>query len=52
MTSDQPVPIHPGDIYEDCGVIKLSIADVIAARTDWSGYVARRKVEFEAEDDH
>lgn len=26
-----------------CGVIKLSIDDVIAARTDWPGYLARRE---------
>ncbi|MCP2363350.1 hypothetical protein HD597_010370 [Nonomuraea thailandensis] len=32
-----------------CGVIKLSIDDVIAARTDWSAYLTRRKAEFERE---
>ena len=32
-----------------CAVIKLSIADVIAARADWPAYLARRKAEFEAE---
>jgi hypothetical protein len=32
-----------------CGVIKLSIADVIAARSDWHAYLVRRKAEFEAE---
>jgi hypothetical protein len=31
-----------------CGVIKLAIADVIAARADWPGYLARRKAECEA----
>lgn len=83
MTTDQPGPITPGDIYEDCsfhpvlctvndgdqiqgislidatmpracsigfcGVIKLSIDDVIAARTDWPAYLARRKAEFQEE---
>jgi hypothetical protein len=29
-----------------CGVIKLEISDVIAARADWRGYLARRKREF------
>jgi len=87
VTRDQPGPIEPGDIYEDCsfhpllcthvgsdgdhlsgislidasgprgcslrhcGVIKLSIADVVAARSDWPGYLAGRKAEFEAEQD-
>ncbi|SEU33587.1 hypothetical protein [Nonomuraea wenchangensis] len=32
-----------------CGVIKLSIDDVVAARTDWPAYVDRRKAEFEQE---
>lgn len=32
-----------------CAVTKLSIADVIAARTDWPAYLARRKAEFEPE---
>ncbi|GAA3274826.1 hypothetical protein GCM10020218_021050 [Dactylosporangium vinaceum] len=32
-----------------CAVIKLSIEDVIAARADWSAYLARRKAEFEQE---
>ncbi len=32
-----------------CGVIKLSIADVVAARADWPAYLARRKADFEAE---
>ncbi|MEJ3651490.1 hypothetical protein WEH80_00590 [Actinomycetes bacterium KLBMP 9759] len=32
-----------------CGVIKLSIADVIAARADWPTYLTRRKAEFEAD---
>jgi hypothetical protein len=32
-----------------CGVIKLAISDVIAARTDWPGYLARRKEEFAGE---
>jgi hypothetical protein len=32
-----------------CGVIKLSISDVIAARADWPAYLARRKFEFEAD---
>ncbi len=83
MTEDQPGPIRPGDIYEDCafhpvlcthidgdeiqgislidasspracslshcGVIKLSITDVIAARADWPTYLARRNAEFEAD---
>jgi hypothetical protein len=31
-----------------CGVIKLSIGDVIAARADWPQYLARRKAEFES----
>ena len=31
-----------------CGVVKLTIDDVIAARADWPGYLARRKAEFEA----
>ena len=30
-----------------CGVIKLSIHDVIAARADWSTYLQRRKAEFD-----
>jgi hypothetical protein len=34
-----------------CGVIKLSVADVIAARADWRGYLARRTDEFAAEQD-
>jgi hypothetical protein len=34
-----------------CGVIKLAIDDVIAARADWPGYLARRKAELEAEYD-
>jgi hypothetical protein len=32
-----------------CGVIKLSIADVIAARADWPAYRARREAEVDAE---
>ncbi|WIX81788.1 hypothetical protein QRX50_14020 [Amycolatopsis carbonis] len=32
-----------------CAVIKLSIADVLAARADWPTYLARRKAEFEAQ---
>lgn len=32
-----------------CAVIKLSIADVIVARADWSAYLARRRAAFEAE---
>ena len=32
-----------------CGVIKLSVDDVNAARADWSGHPARRKAAFEAE---
>jgi hypothetical protein len=32
-----------------CAVIKLSIEDVIAARSDWPAYLARRKAEFEQE---
>ncbi|MEV6712719.1 hypothetical protein AB0M48_11835 [Lentzea sp. NPDC051208] len=32
-----------------CGVIKLSIADVIAARANWPAYLTRRKAEFEAD---
>jgi hypothetical protein len=32
-----------------CGVIKLSIADVITARADWPAYRARREVEVDAE---
>jgi hypothetical protein len=28
-----------------CAVTKLSVADVITARTDWPAYLARRKVE-------
>ncbi|NNH73031.1 hypothetical protein HLB23_24750 [Nocardia uniformis] len=32
-----------------CGVIKLSIDDVIAARADWPAYSVRRKAEFDAE---
>lgn len=83
MIKDQPGPIRPGDIYEDCsfhptlcthvgddgdhlsgislidatgprgcslnhcGVIKLTIDDVIAARADWPAYLARRQAEFE-----
>jgi hypothetical protein len=31
-----------------CGVVKLTVADVIAARADWPGYLARRQAEFEA----
>lgn len=30
-----------------CGVIKLSIDDVVAARTDWPAYLDRGKAEFE-----
>ncbi|GAA2213056.1 hypothetical protein GCM10009850_085180 [Nonomuraea monospora] len=30
-----------------CAVVKLSIDDVIAARTDWPAYLVRRKAEFE-----
>ncbi|MFF5229453.1 hypothetical protein [Dactylosporangium sp. NPDC000521] len=37
-----------GDL-EHCGVIKLSIDDVVAARADWPGYLARRKEEVAAE---
>ena len=29
-----------------CGVIKLSIADVVAARDDWSAHLASRKAEY------
>jgi hypothetical protein len=32
-----------------CAVIKLSIGDVIAARTDWPTYLANRKAAFEQE---
>jgi hypothetical protein len=32
-----------------CGVIKLSINDVIAARTDWRSYLAHREEQFAAE---
>ena len=32
-----------------CGVIKLAIDDVIAARENWHAYLARRKEEFAAE---
>ncbi|UBU13394.1 hypothetical protein [Nonomuraea gerenzanensis] len=32
-----------------CGVIRLSIEDVVAARTDWPAYLARRKAEFDQE---
>jgi len=32
-----------------CAVIKLTIADVLAARADWPTYLARRKAEFEAQ---
>jgi hypothetical protein len=32
-----------------CGVAALTIADVIAARTDWPGYRASREAQFEAE---
>ncbi|MFC8615021.1 hypothetical protein ACFT9M_01185 [Micromonospora purpureochromogenes] len=32
-----------------CAVIKLSIADVIAARADWPAYQARRREEFAAQ---
>jgi hypothetical protein len=31
-----------------CGVIKLSIHDVITARTDWSTHLKRRRAEFDA----
>ncbi len=34
-----------------CGVIKLSIDDVNAARADWPAYLVRRTAEFEAEYD-
>ncbi|TYB56366.1 hypothetical protein FXF51_43845 [Nonomuraea sp. PA05] len=30
-----------------CAVVKLSIEDVIAARTDWPAYLARRKAEYD-----
>jgi len=36
---------------EHCGVIKLSIDDVNAARADWPAYLVRRTAEFEAEYD-
>lgn len=32
-----------------CGVIRLSISDVITARADWPRYLARRKEESTAE---
>jgi hypothetical protein len=32
-----------------CGLIKLSITDVIAARADWPTYLARRNAKFEAD---
>jgi len=32
-----------------CGVVKLSITDVTAARADWPGYLARRKKELDTE---
>jgi len=32
-----------------CGVVALSIADVIAARADWPAYRARREEQFAAE---
>jgi hypothetical protein len=31
-----------------CGVVKLSVSDVLAARADWPGYLARRMAEVEA----
>lgn len=34
-----------------CGVIKLSINDVITARADWAAYLRRRKEETDAEQD-
>ena len=32
-----------------CGVIKLSVQDALAARTNWPTYLARRQAEFDAE---
>lgn len=34
---------------DHCGVVKLPVDDVIAARADWNGYLARREREFTAE---
>lgn len=31
-----------------CGVVKLSVADVLAARGDWQGYLSDRQAEVEA----
>ena len=36
-------------LHRPLGVIKLSIADVIAARANWPTYLAHRKAESEAE---
>ncbi|MDF9813078.1 hypothetical protein M2266_002309 [Streptomyces sp. SPB162] len=32
-----------------CGVVKLTLADVIEIRRDFAGYVARRELEFNSE---
>jgi hypothetical protein len=83
MTRNQPGPVNPGDIYEDCafhpvlctsshddelngislidataprscslthcGVIKLTITDVLEARDNFPAYQARRKQEIAAQ---
>jgi hypothetical protein len=32
-----------------CGVVKLSIDDVVVARANWPVYLARREAEFKAQ---